>query len=534
MAETSFGKIERPNIKTITRNSPLQSDNELDFQASHASPLNLRHRGELQKFYDNTTTSIANFATGLIQRQTHGHEYTPNSFKMTAEEEDTSYIDYETFLSPSFSPASFANSLVLVTNNPTDTPLDLSTPLSRVLFDAQEINTHIDTLTTKSALPLLNHTQEQTKSSARIVQEIDSQVLSLNDGYKRLEKEVLVRYETAEEVRVVAERLWETVRLGRAVGRCLQLGRQLEIQLSEVAGTGNPVKIPGQKEDHRALVRCANTLLSLRELFSKKGPEEEGYGLEKVEVVRTLQTTIINLAERSVLTKSQQIVREFSMSSLSSGTSTTTYAQTADTKSRTTSALLSLYLLSPAPDLNKAQTKKTEKWEPEILIHALQDYLRTALTSSLASLSRSLATLPTLDRTLLEVSARCQNILALELLLSSLTPPDNPFLPSSVSPPQTFLQPLLSSLETGSLASYFWRTLAGGLSTKVMEIVNKGGVSARTLRSNRSSVREAIRECVVRGSQAPGGVGVKGKDVERMWEREVAVMVGSVVGALGK
>ena len=117
---------------------------------------------------------------------------------MTTEEDDTSYIDYEAFLAPDFHPSSFANTLVKSTNNETDTPLDLSTPLSRVLFDSQEINTHIDTLTTKSALPLLSHTQEQTAASARIVQEVDSQVASLNDGYKRLEKELLVRYETAE------------------------------------------------------------------------------------------------------------------------------------------------------------------------------------------------------------------------------------------------------------------------------------------------------------------------------------------------
>jgi hypothetical protein len=458
----------------------------------------------------------------------------PRSATMTAEEEDTSYIDYETFLSPSFSPSAFANSLVRTTNNDTDTPLDLSTPLSRVLFDSQEINTHIDTLTTKSALPLLSHTQEQTAASARIVQEIDSQVTSLNEGYKRLEKEVLVRYETAEEVQAVASRLWETVRLGRSVGRCLQLGRQLEIQLAEVAATGNVVKTQGQKEDHRALARCSNTLLSLRELFSKRGEGEEGYGLDRVDVVRTLQTSVLAPADRTVLTKSQQIVREFSMSSLSTGTNTTTFAQTADTKSRTTSALLSLYLLSPMPDPTK---KKTEKWEPELLINALQDYLRTALTSSLASLSRALATLPTLDRTLLEVSARCQNILALESLLSSTAPPPHPTIPESIKPPANFLLPLLSSLETGSLASYFWRTLAGHLSTKVMEIVNKGGVSARTLRSNKNSVRDAIKECVVRGSQPPAGIGgvkSKGDNTEKTWEREVAVMVGSVVGALGR
>jgi hypothetical protein len=453
---------------------------------------------------------------------------------MTAEEEDTSYIDYETFLSPTFSPAAFANSLVRTTNNDIDTPLDLSTPLSRVLFDSQEINTHIDTLTTKSALPLLSHTKEQTAASARIVQEIDSQVASLNDGYKRLEKEVLVRYETAEEVQAVAGRLWEAVRLGRSVGRCLQLGRQLEIQLAEIAGTGNVVKTTGQKEDHRALVRCSNTLLSLRELFSKKGEGEEGFGLDRVDVVRTLQTLIINPADKAVLTKSQQIVREFSMSSLSTGTNTTTFAQTADTKSRTTSALISLYLLSSIPDPTK---KKAEKWEPELLINALQDYLRTALTSSLASLSRALATLPNLDRTLLEISARCQNILALESLLLSITPPSHPTLPTSVKKPANFLLPLLASLETGSLASYFWRTLAGNLSTRVMDIVNKGGVSARTLRSNKNSVRDAIKECVIRGSQLPTGTAgskTKVEGLEKTWEREVAVMVGSVVGPLGR
>ncbi|KAM3072195.1 Conserved oligomeric Golgi complex subunit [Clarireedia jacksonii] len=439
---------------------------------------------------------------------------------MTTTDETNSYIDYETFLAPTFSSSSFANSLVLGTNNPTDTPLDLSTPLSRVLFDAQEINTHIDSLTTKNALPLLSHTQDQTASSQRIVDEIDSQVASLNDGYKRLEKEVTVRYETAEEVQNVASRLWETVRLGRVVGRCLQLGRQLEIQLSEIGNSGAPVKVPGAKEDHKAL---------------KNAPGEEGHGLEKIEVVRTLQTSIINPAERIVLSRSQQIVREFSMSNLSAGHNTSTYAQTRDTKERTESALKSLYLLSPTTAL-KAKAANKQKWEPDILISALQDYLRTALTSSLASLSRALGTLPTLDRTLLEVSARCQNVLALESLLSSIQPPANPNLPSEELVPTNLLQPLLTSLETGSLTSYFWRTLASGLTTKVQDLMNKGGVSARTLRSNRNSVRDAIRECVVRGSQAPAGISaLRGeRRVDGAWEREVAVMVGSVMGPLGR
>jgi hypothetical protein len=446
-------------------------------------------------------------------------------------EEDPSYIDYETFLDPSFSATTFANSLVLATNNASDTPLDLSTPLSRVLFDVQEIDTHIDSLTTKSALPLLDYTKNHADASGRVLEEVESQVKSLAEGYKTLEKEVIERYDAAEQVRLAAERLCETVRLGRAVGRCLTLGRQLEGQMTEFTGQGT------KRGDHRAMVRSANTLISIKHLFSALGPGEEGYGLNRVNVVVTLRNDLITPAERTVLARSQQTVREFSMSSLLSSTASTqasaTYAQAEDTKSRATSALLTLYLLSPTSASTTAAT-----FEPALLVSALQDYLQTALKSSLASLTRSLATLPTLDRTLLEISARCQNIAALESLLESIKPPSHPLFNSNIhsendeetSQAPNFLQPLLQSLDTSSLPSYFWRSLASNLSPRVQEIMNRGGVSARTLRSNKDRVRDALRVCVDRGSRVPGSV--KKGEMTKGWEREAAVMVGAVIGVL--
>ena len=93
--------------------------------------------------------------------------------------------------------------------------------------------------------------------------------------------------------------------------------------------------------------------------------------------------------------------------------------------------------------------------------------------------------------------------------------------------PENLLQPLLGALDTASLPSYFWRSLAEGLASRVAELVARGGVSARTLKSQRDRVRESIRDCVIRGSQGPGGK-------EGGWEREAAVMVGSVVGSLGR
>ena len=488
-----------------------------------------------------------------------------------------SYIDYETFLSPSFSRESFANSLILSTNDPTDTTLDLSTPLSRVLFDIQEIDTHIHNLTTKSALPILNYVKSRDEASKRILGVVEGEVGKLRSNYERLEKEVLERYEEAEKMKVVSLRSLDVLRLGREVGRAVGLGRQLEIQISEAG-----LNMPGRagKEDHRAMVRASYTILEFRGLVDD---EAEGKELQRVNVVKTLKTDLFAVVEEKIKNKAQQIIREFSISNLTSpatttstqagvsSSTTTTYQQTEDVKARTTSAVTILYLLSyvtTSPSSSNRQSSTIPYFHPTLLLTTLQTFLQNALTSSLASISRALTTLPTLDRTLLEVSVRCQNIAALEALLSGIKRPHHPFLSSSSSnPPQpkpeppgigdeadddkddkeeeeeeeesnNLLVPLLTSLDTSSLPSYFWRSLASALSARVQEILSRGGVSARTLRSNRERVGGAIRECVLKGSEVPGGisgVGVKGgKGVVVNWEREAAVMVGSVVGVLSR
>lgn len=444
---------------------------------------------------------------------------------------DNSYLDTATLLAPNFSPTSYANTLIHATNNASDTPLDLSTPLSRVLFDVQEVDTRIDTLTTKNADSIVSHTQTRAQASSHVLEELETQVGSLRESYERLEREVGERWEQAEQVRLAAERMVITLRLGRSVQRALTLGRQLQGLVEEVS-------VPHGRGGERSMVPAAHALLGLRELFASTGKGEEAEGMAKVQLVTTLRNEVVNPSERTLLARAQQTVREFSMSSLASGSAnqstTGTYKETEDTKSRVTHALHTLYLVSPVK-----RGTGPDDFSPSLLINALQTYLQTALTSSLASLSRALATLPTLDRTLLEISARCQNIVALEALLSTINAPAHPLLANSASttPSPNFLDPLLRHLDTSSLPSYFWRSLANQLSSRVQEILTRGGVSARTLRSNRDKVREAVKECVDRGSRLPQVAGLGGSkegQVRRNWEREAAVMVGSIIGPLGR
>ena len=464
---------------------------------------------------------------------------------------ETSYLDTATLLAPSFSPTSYANTLIHATNNASDTPIDLSTPLSRVLFDVQEVDTRIDSLATTNADHIVSHTQTRAQASGHVLEELESQVGSLKESYDRLEREVGERWEQAEQVRLAAERMVKTLRLGRSVQRALTLGRQLQGLVEEVSA-------PHGRGGERSMVPAAQALLGLRELFAATGKGEEAEGMARVQLVTTLRNDVVNPAERTLLARAQQTVREFSMSSLASGPTSAaqggTFKESEDTKARATHALHTLYLMSPPKP-----GAKQDDFTPTLLLNALQTYLQNALTSSLASLTRALAILPTLDRTLLEIAARCQNIVALEALLSTTHSPSHPLLasPSTTDPtatatasstttqPPNFLTPLLHHLDTSSLPSYFWRSLASSLSSKVQEILNRGGVSARTLRSNKDKVREAVRDCVERGSRLPqASAGVLkdasssasggGGGVKRNWEREAAVMVGSIVGVMGR
>ena len=56
------------------------------------------------------------------------------------------YADYASLLSPDFNPSSHANTLVLATNDPSDSQTDLTSPMKRIEYDLEEVNRRIDQL----------------------------------------------------------------------------------------------------------------------------------------------------------------------------------------------------------------------------------------------------------------------------------------------------------------------------------------------------------------------------------------------------
>lgn len=475
----------------------------------------------------------------------------------------SSYIDIEKLTSPDFSPYAHANALVLRSNNPSDPAIDLTAPLSRALFDLQEIDSNIHSLTSRSALEILKHTSSQNVAAARIITRVEEERSRLNSSYARLEKEIIGQYKKALNTKIHAERSHQVLELGRNVQRVLNLARQFEALSSDsglvgLSSSSAANRVGNNREDHRSILRASHLILTFRELMIGKDAAD----LSRINNVRTVRGRVFEDGEARVLDYARRIIREFSINSLTAGVG---FKEAEDTKTRFTSATHILYLLSPTSQESGQRTKK-EDFEAEYLILALQEYLSTAIKSSSAGIARALGQLPSLDRALPDVSARCQSIAALETLLRGISPPRHPLLqqnpskkvlpngpeggdeeydeeeePEAQEIKETLLDLLLDSLDTSSLPSYFWRSLASQLSTRVQEILNRGGIVARALRSNKDDVRNQIRDCVLKGSKMPGnlvanaGSGQTGKEqIVGNWEREAAVMVGSVIGPLGR
>ncbi|KAI5793703.1 Golgi transport complex subunit 5-domain-containing protein [Peziza echinospora] len=476
----------------------------------------------------------------------HHHHDTPDEPE-EEEEEDTTYIDYETFLSPTFSAASFANALITHTNSTTTTtsssssePLDLTTPLSRVLFDLQEIESHIYTLTTTHAVPLLTHSSTTYAASSEYVAQTEEKLAGIVGAWGRLDREVSERARCAGEVGRVVERVGGVVGVLRGVGRVVVLGRQVEVGVAEaLAGAGG---------NGEALVRVARVVAELRGVV-REDRENGGGVLEGVENVRGVLSGVVVPVEGYLREVARGVV--VGSASVSSGGGGDGGgggggaggggAGAGGVNLSVINALQILVLLQQSSQLQAPKDK-----EPTLLEQTIKTYITTLVTTSLSALSRVLAGLggstttstttssstpsststttaiglgsedtaadssPALTRSLAEIEHKLSLVLLMEGYLDSLDSLDPTTTTTTTTTTQTQLTHITSLLDTPSLATHFTRSLGEGLETLVRNVVMRGGAPARGVRAGRERVREGLRGVVERGFSGGGGKKVAG------------------------
>ena len=451
-----------------------------------------------------------------------------------------SYLDYEAFLLPSFSPKVFASNLFSLTNDSSDPVPDLQVPLSRVLFDIQELDSHIDCLTTRSAIPLLHYTVDRAAAADRISAGIDEGLGSLDENTGRLRAAVIERHRTAVRTRTVANNVARLLRLSKTISGCVQLAKHLETQATEVLSKGS-----SRGDDRDGLVQTAHTISALRRLLEyvdcEVGPRA---GLTSIRVLNTIEQGWLVHCYNVALEQAQREVKEFSAITTftevkmgDSGREAKSDASAGNLKIRASHALSALYVLS-----FQAQHRQPNHRDrgPSLMLNTLRRSIQAVATSSVAAIIRSFGSLPTLDNTLLEVTVQCQTVIALEAILSSTSVPSLPVQETALADltpdfsPQSLLELLLMDLETTSLPSFYWLTMAGLLTTSMQDLVNRGGQNIRILKASREKLKECIRNCVIRSYTVPLASMESASLVAqpRTWEREAAVMIGAILGPL--
>ncbi|KAG0634768.1 Golgi transport complex subunit 5-domain-containing protein [Tuber brumale] len=402
------------------------------------------------------------------------------------------YIDYPTLLSPTFSPTTFSSTLISQTNHPHE-PLDLTTPLSRVLFDLQEIDTTLHTLTTASSALLLTHTATTTCASSTLLVAVTAQTATLNTAYERLRCEVIDRSDRAEEVVRVVQNLHATTRVLREVSRGVVLARQVERQVADL-----------ERGEWSAMVRCCFSLLELGRLL------EQGDGLMEVDLARSLNEKVYQPTRSNIISRAKEIITTFSL--LTPDTSTPSSSTTSPTPPSSTT-FTALPSASPALRQKLSSTLQSlSLLSPSDLHTSIRTLLQTHTTASTSLLTRALNSLTTLDRALVEVSMRSLSVAAIEGYLDGVG----------------LSQAVLAELDMRRLTTGFWRGVAAGWEPRVRDVVLRGGASARILRAGKERVREGVRTCVLRGMGMEGREGEEGEG-----GFEIAVMVGAL-GSLGR
>lgn len=449
-------------------------------------------KGFLLKFFCILKGSAAHFYRQLGLSICPFSSQPPSQYTSMSLQSD--YVDYDIFLSKDFNPLSFANSLILSTNSPTDTEIDIATPAKRLGYDITEVQDRIASLTSSNSSSLLAEAENIQELSAAF-QPLQVSVDTLSNSYAKLQRDIIDPYYKAQNIHSALRRLHTTTGLLRSLSWFLYLLRQLDSITEPLMGSH--VSIAQLKSPRSArqanlyaipnastLFKAARTLAALERLLVIEP------ALRSVQIIRTYETNLLPRYETRLVLHCQNILRFYSpTSSLVASETSRTNSQSQqhqdDYDTLATYAASSLHCL-----------------KPDVLPSVLSSFIQsqsqaavTELTRALPALNLSISAFTTAfsmaaDRALFV--ARYQQSLKLVIPEESLTQAvEESFATWSPSPSgvnsdsrnNNKTSKFASENENGSsLVSEYWRQLATATELRLKEFAANNSSVARTVR----------------------------------------------------
>lgn len=386
---------------------------------------------------------------------------------MPTAEDESEYADYDVFLEDGFDPIAFANSLVVATNNATDTDVDLDAPKRRVQYSIEELDGQLNELAGANYVEILDQAGAAVEAKQRLAP-VRAALDHANSSYAKLERDVVAPYESAQLHHAVLKKLHSTSVLLRALTWYLVLARQLARQLPP--GRGSP-SVAGGGESGTTLHQAADTLVELRHQI------ETHESLRSLSVVRAHENTLHGTEER-IKSSALSIIRGFSMSSSTDGLRGAFQALDALNSSLVPTATLS--------------------------------YLKAQIAAASNNLSRALGgSIATFESAASDARGRAQCLVAMTEALGRATTTTGA---AGDGKKSSLLGSVLVSLDIKSLVTDYWRDVASGLDARTRSTLLRNPSGKRSLQTNASRFTEIIRAAIISG----GGVADSGPEIKVM------------------
>lgn len=296
---------------------------------------------------------------------------------------ESDYVDYDVFLDPDFSPVVFANKLVLSTNSPTDTDIDLVTPTKKLGYDLEEVRQRITQLTSDKHEVLIAEGENMSEIK-KSLEPLKPAVENLSSSYAKLQRDIMSPYYQAQHIHGALKRLHTTTGLLRSLSWFLYLLRQITSIMEPIASSSSaPPSLESPRTARQAnlyaipsgrqLLRAAQTITTLRKLL------EVEPALRSVQVIRIYESNLLARYESRLTLHCQNIIRFYTpttSSSIAPSNAGSNDTQPDDYDTLAAHAATSLSILNP-----------------ESLVTYLARYIQSQSQASIAELSRSLPSL---------------------------------------------------------------------------------------------------------------------------------------------
>lgn len=394
--------------------------------------------------------------------------------------------EYKEYTSASFNSAQHANKLLLETNDPQDSTIDLDTAIKRLGFDLKDISSKIEEMMQTNTSTFVKEFEKVEQLKVK-TESVKPSINQLKLSFQRLNDEIVKPYNQCTNLQMALKRIHQTNQLLRSLTYATHLLAKIEeLDKSENALATKPFK-------------TLNTLASLLREFSNYIKKSN---LGMIRIIRDYSqfTTILMKRCDTVIQYQTKNLLKFPIQE---------YVNPAhiSTNNPEEKSLFNIISASVSLDIKKA-TAIIELFYTASSKHSVNLILRNLnntkyLPPYIRSLERPAKLVSQLEKELKAIKMNDASTSLWNFLLD-----DEPFV-------------LLTrdEMENISLLDKFWRDVALGIDSGVKEIVNKGGPIVNSLKKIKPQLELEVTKLVTSSYEEYGSQ--KGKIETRMMVNSV-------------